>query len=90
MSGGHLPLQVSLLPDLAVVESPDGAGICHYPALPLPLLSAVDMAKHEGVTLGLEQRANGELMVEAGHGYAVLGLAAVHRAVRHADRAHAP
>ena len=91
--GVDFPEQKPLAPFLAVMKATDRAGIGDAlppcPAFLFPCLMPMDVSEHEGQRLGAEQRAGGELVIEAGHRDAVLAHATEHRAVRHADGRHA-
>jgi hypothetical protein len=54
-----------------------------------PCLMPMDVPEHEGLRLGAEQGAGGELVIEAGHRHAMLAHAAEHRAMGYADGGHA-
>jgi len=49
---------------------------------------SVDVAQHESLGLSSEQCARGELVVESGHGHAVLAQATKDGAMRYADGRH--
>ncbi len=83
-----VPEQEALVALLAVMEAADRAGIGDDAPVLFPVLVAVDVAEHEGLGLGCEQRARRELVIEARHRNAVLGDAPGDRAMRHPDRRH--